>query len=605
MNNYTTLVYVKARTSNLDNAEFNFDNKYEFHIVNEEKLSCKYFLSVKKIKNPMPYNFWGENISSLNVIAGKNGAGKTSFLKFIMNNIGEDITALYGEEVFYILRYGEKYLYGTTLVERELQINSESEQIDIEDLHQYIVGNNLEKESCFGNSCFWKNYIFYCNCLGNCLNENSSMVIDVSLDYWVNSIVKSKHLGNEEYVIQKELRKELDQKIFRFIYDGEYKRIAEKIGMRLPGLLVFRIEKNYKENQLREKTNKFWKNTWVNVQRCERYVERGFVTRQRELQYESAINYFAVMTVSYLVKEEIFSKDKLEGFINLLADTTEETGVNLAIQLIQSYICEKKDGILQCENLLSILKMISEETKPYVLYWQKDNELVIRLSEENYKTVELLFDKENYFFEFSLEYEGKNGMLSSGEKSRINLLVSLYEGYKQLEKNTGNSSRSVLLIADEIDAYFHPQFQLSVVSDLVGAVNEIFQGYKVQILMTTNTPLEMTDIPNKSITYIENGATIGHPVNEKTFAGNYIALLKNSFFTNSTMGDFSKQKINSVISFLREQETIEDKMRKARCSRKKLEEVKYIISIIGEPILSNKLMQWYNEVFPEESEMND
>ena len=47
MDRYTTVVYVKTRTSNLNNVEFNFDNKYEFHIVNEEELSCKYFLSVQ------------------------------------------------------------------------------------------------------------------------------------------------------------------------------------------------------------------------------------------------------------------------------------------------------------------------------------------------------------------------------------------------------------------------------------------------------------------------------------------------------------------------------------------------------------------------------
>ena len=94
------------------------------------------------------------------------------------------------------------------------------------------------------------------------------------------------------------------------------------------------------------------------------------------------------------------------------------------------------------------------------------------------------------------------------------------------------------------------------------------------------------------------------PVSEKTFAGNYISLLKNSFFTNSTMGDFSKQKINSVIDFLSEQENGKQKGEIEHTQMTK-EEARYVISIIGEPILRNKLMQWYKELFLEEYERND
>ena len=601
MDNYTTLVYVNItdkREEKRVNAEFNFDNKYEFHMsLRKNYLNDKDVLSVKKRESSMPENFWGDNISSLNVIAGRNGAGKTSVLQNVMDG---NCFGNFDRTVFYILRHGNKYWYSGDYPNYRFRRDSSLEQINLE--HQ-----NLRTP---GREFFWKNYIFYSNCFGSCYGRNFSNVIDISIDKWVTDIARRNYLSlkSEEYIIQKELKRELDERIFGFMCNAKLRKVAEKIGMHLPEWVIFEPVDNLEVDNLRNETNKFYEKTWVNTQRCKYkgYMSREDPVKGGYLQTESVYNYFVVRVIFYLFKEKVLSNTELKEFINLLSETIEETGLELGIIFLQQCIEKRENNAPQCKEGLEILKTLQNNGKgDRVLSSKGKVGFIIEICDENRKIIENLFNKKNYFLRCHLEYKDGSGMFSSGEKSRINLLVSLYESYKQLEKNTDNPSRSVLLIADEIDAYFHPQFQLSVVSDLVGAVNEIFQGYKVQILMTSNTPLEMTDIPNESITYMENGATIKYPVSEKTFAGNYISLLKNSFFTNSTMGDFAKQKINSVISFLKEQEVVEENMRKARCSRKKLEEVKYIISIIGEPILSNKLMQWYNELFPEECELND
>lgn len=603
---YTTLVYVNATTPILNRAEFNFDNKYEFHMEPlENEYENKYVLSAKKRENPIPDNFWGENISSLNVIAGKNGAGKTSFLNFVMNNIGSGTTTLYGENVFYILRYGNQYIYAGNYMDDCLVIDSSFEKIRAVKLEDAIFNNGFVGDGTgFGNESFWKNYIFYSNCFGSCYERSNSMVIDISMDHWVDDILRRKRpsWNEKEYAIQNELRRERCERTLQFLENDDLQKVAEKIGMHAPKLLVFSLQKNNEIERLRKQNVKFWKNTWVSNERCKRYVQGGFVTKTRELYYESAINYFAVSMFLYFVKKEMISSDTLMEFVSRLSETTDKTGVELAIDLIQQHYDGKK--FMERWKVIEVLKMIGDQTAPYVLYWQNNYRFVIRWKEKNIGLVKLLLGWNDSFFNCGLEYEDADGMTSSGEQSRLNLVLSLYEAYNQVEKNKDNLNRSVLLIADEIDAYFHPQFQLSVIADLVKAVNVIFQDYKVQILMTTNTPLEMTDIPNENITYMENGMTKKSPVSEKTFAGNYISLLKNSFFTNSTMGDFSKQKINSVIDFLSEQENGKQKGEIEHTQMTK-EEARYVISIIGEPILRNKLMQWYKELFLEEYERND
>ena len=54
------------------------------------------------------------------------------------------------------------------------------------------------------------------------------------------------------------------------------------------------------------------------------------------------------------------------------------------------------------------------------------------------------------------------------------------------------------------------------------------------------------------------------------------------------MGDFAKSKINAVLDLINE-----------NCQNISQEEAKFIISIIGEPIIKKKLEEMYNSKFPE------
>ena len=91
MNKKAFLCYVNVSDNMcFDNADFNFDQNYLFHVeVDTSHTYYKYVLKVSKrtCDEIQPKGFWGENISTVNVITGKNGAGKTSLLRFILNQI--------------------------------------------------------------------------------------------------------------------------------------------------------------------------------------------------------------------------------------------------------------------------------------------------------------------------------------------------------------------------------------------------------------------------------------------------------------------------------------------------------------------------------------
>lgn len=74
MNDKVILSYVNIYKFNsmFNNTNFNFDNKYVFNISKDESGSYNsYILHVEKKSKILPDNFWGSNISNVNMIVGK------------------------------------------------------------------------------------------------------------------------------------------------------------------------------------------------------------------------------------------------------------------------------------------------------------------------------------------------------------------------------------------------------------------------------------------------------------------------------------------------------------------------------------------------------
>jgi len=80
---------------------------------------------------------------------------------------------------------------------------------------------------------------------------------------------------------------------------------------------------------------------------------------------------------------------------------------------------------------------------------------------------------------------------------------------------------------------------------------------------------------------------------KQTFGANIHTLFTDSFFLETTIGEFALKKIKAVIKDLTSDKEI-DKERK--------KEIEYIINNIGEYIIKSKLERLYYNKFPEEKE---
>ncbi|MEI2341376.1 AAA family ATPase [Priestia megaterium] len=187
-----------------------------------------------------------------------------------------------------------------------------------------------------------------------------------------------------------------------------------------------------------------------------------------------------------------------------------------------------------------------------------------------------------------IQWEG----LSSGEDT----LLGIYSRFFSISKEDLGDNLVILL--DEIEHSLHPEWQRILINNLLEYLPYVYSKCKsIQIVLATNVPFLIADIPTQNIIYLErkqlDGAEEKVPTNKEiftqTFAANIHSLLMNNLFMDSTIGQFSERKIKDIINMLNsdsEEATIYSQ-----------QEIQRMIQIIGEPIIRNKLQDMYNRKF--------
>lgn len=181
--------------------------------------------------------------------------------------------------------------------------------------------------------------------------------------------------------------------------------------------------------------------------------------------------------------------------------------------------------------------------------------------------------------------------MSSGEKARLNLISRFHS----TEKSICNE-RYLLILIDEGETYFHPEWQREYVYLLLETLPIIFNENKIQIIFTSNSPIVISDLPRENIVFLENieGLCSVRKNNtfRDTFGANVHTLLSDSFFMkNDIIGEFAREKITKIIYILnKSDEEFKDWVKNNRVD---LKNIKKEISIIGEDLIRNKLTEMY------------
>lgn len=230
-------------------------------------------------------------------------------------------------------------------------------------------------------------------------------------------------------------------------------------------------------------------------------------------------------------------------------------------------------------------------------------------------TIKVKNDKENK------NSSSEMNTLSSGEQHLVHTTQSVL--YHILNVNSVHNSNSgkkkyhyINIIFDEIELYFHPEYQRRFVFELLEKLKGIEKKIKgiikgINVLFCTHSPFILSDIPKQNVLFLGNGDM----ENKNTFAANISMMLSSSFFMQeSLIGEFAKNKINQLLEKLNQQkeeyrkeedDKESDKKADGKYKAKKImnEEEKQdafkFIKLIDEPILKNKLVEMFCEAYPD------
>lgn len=294
----------------------------------------------------------------------------------------------------------------------------------------------------------------------------------------------------------------------------------------------------------------------------------------------------------------------------------DQHNLNVSISKLSDEILNRLENIIQLDmdyaRSQQLTEANSEDSKE-----EQDNRFIY-ISRLKHELINFLPPS---FYNLDIEFERNNGSfsdLSSGEKQNVYSISSIiYHLYnlKSIGDSTGKSVYDLYnIVLDEIELYFHPDFQKSFISDLIKNIEKIGKNFDgINILFITHSPFILSDIPNSNILFLENGKPTDKK-NFRTFGANIHDILADSFFMPyGYTGKFAKEKIDETVGWLFEKYQ-ETKVIKETGNLKKLATYKQdlnlktafhhkmIMNLIDEPLLRNKLYEMFNYIFAEETQ---
>lgn len=168
--------------------------------------------------------------------------------------------------------------------------------------------------------------------------------------------------------------------------------------------------------------------------------------------------------------------------------------------------------------------------------------------------------------------------LSSGENSLLSMFSSLYYIYdadytnekngdyqilNECPRNTYVKCDSVILMMDEAELTYHPEWQRAFIALLTAFLPRVYPPQccqHIQIVISTHSPILLGDVPQQNVIYLKFDAKsrcTGPDTSEHsgTFGQNIHLLFKDSFFLNhGTLGLFAQGKINGLLKKIKDVE---------------------------------------------------
>lgn len=623
------LIYVwinKSKNGIYQQQGINLSPEYNFKF---EKIKKKWTLSENKLSNSSINIFKYNNIENVSSIVGKNGTGKTTLLNYLFRLNGimpSDNSYSEGYEQLRVLEQSESLTLFIFKIQSEVIIyHNFKEGFDNQTQYKAInlynletISNYLQNKKDFLN--ITKIYITNSS-YGGMLNDGFSSQKNLSgislTPSGLNTI--SSTFYNNLFNISNGFYQSSIYREWRSIIN---KRKTTQDFQQICDVIYF--YKLIKTQKIKSYAGKISTSIEISCQSPLVTLEHEFpelITNIDDLSYLGENFYSSYTTLSKVLKKTKLAKSQLihNLYLNLILEFSLESNIIIpeSINDVETWIKEninKSSKQIYFKNALieiSTLKAICDKTKI------KENIVPINDSayhdayifdlEANYETyykftefVTDIFDKKCSFI---LRYLKINiPYMSSGERAFQNFF-SWLNLVPQFDNISGTIPRelndNILLLIDEIDLYLHPNWQKNFLVYLLEEIEQQFSKNKVQIILSTHSPLCLSDIPRENTIYLskcnENNKTVvdDRESHIQTFGKDIYSLLNDAFYLeNSTMGAYAKKYIDEIIYALKK-----IKSNPHDFTKDKYQALSKKIECIGNELLKGKLDLMLNECF--------
>ena len=549
--------YIEKMDIGIKNSEIFFSEEHKFS-MKERTL----FYTENKNKS-----FFGEKISNLSLIVGKNGVGKSSLLDLISfsnRNINLRRGGISYVNIFHI-KDNIFFIEGSSSLINQINNLKSNEGLFM------IIRNN--KFVPYDNKVDIELQISLVRSSPN-VNWFSR---DLYRDFNSN---KSPIVRNVKYVSSAE-------NVFRFIVEAKNSNVTEK------QIFLKVSQKQFYSTNSPAILDKIYGNN--RITNIENELAEHLKRKLRLEKGENAVSFNSRTVQNYFFrehKEYFFIVQFLEKYLLYLIEFLEENGEsrNKIYSIIKdqishsefieinptnlSYLLDKnysekfliyKIDILK--NIVNDLRDWSERIKYFEGKSSRDTPFIerddlntlisnfnnsweygyfrgssckIEVSSSSLKNKDINFNFiELLMVEFSDLFSVQFENLSDGEIVYFNTFSSIFMEIRKASKD----GRDCVLVLDEPDLNLHPEWCRRFIDDCITLVNN-YSAVNVQFIIATHSPYMISDVPKENVFSLEEKEKmIVIKRAEKTFAANIIDILSDTFFLDYSIGEFARKKI--------------------------------------------------------------